>query len=208
MRIFLIRHGQTDYNAERRVQGTIDIPLNDTGRWQADRIGARLANYAPARIITSDLARAADTARAISALHPEVPFQETELLREVGYGVFEGLNGDEIVRSFPEEFRLWQEDREGYMPPGAETIHQQRARARLAADLIAEAGAPEETLIVVSHGAIMRSLVAAFMHLSIEQQVLLHFDNTSLTALEQGKRGMVLHLANCTAHLGERSIFP
>ncbi len=208
MRVFLVRHGQTDYNAERRVQGQIDIPLNDTGRWQAERVGARLSAYGPAKILTSDLSRAADTARAIAAHHSETPFVETELLREVGYGVFEGLNGDEIVGLYPEEFRLWQEDREGYMPPEAETIEQQRERAVRAAKLIESEGEEGSTIVVVSHGAIMRSLVAAFMHLEIEQQVLLHFDNTSLTALERGKRGMVLHLSNCTAHLGDSALFP
>jgi broad specificity phosphatase PhoE len=208
VRLLLVRHGQTQYNADRRVQGQIDIPLNDVGRWQAERIGARLSRYSPTMILSSDLSRAAETARAIADHHQTVPFQQSELLREVGYGVFEGLNGDDIVEKYPEEFRLWQEDRNGYMPPEAETIHEQRFRAAEAAKLIMEQGSEGDTIVVVSHGAIMRSLMATFMNLEIEQQVNLHFDNTSLTALERGQRGMVLRLSNDTSHLGDQAIFP
>ncbi len=208
MRLLLVRHGQTDYNAERRVQGQIDIPLNDMGRWQAERIGARLATYAPTTIIASDLSRASDTARAIAAHHPDVPFVQTELLREVRYGIFEGMSGDEIVAKYPEEFRHWQEDREGFMPPEGESIHDQRERASRAVRKIMAYAREGETTVVVSHGAIMRSILADLMRLGVEQQHLLHFDNTSLTALEQGKRGMVLQLSNCTAHLGESAVFP
>jgi broad specificity phosphatase PhoE len=167
-----------------------------------------LATYGPTRIVASDLARAADTARAVASHHPNVPYAETELLREVGYGIFEGLSGDEILATFPEEFRLWQQDHNGYMPPEAETIHEQRDRAARAAKMLLDEANEGETIIVVSHGAIMRSIMAAFLGLSIEQQSRLHFDNTSLTALEQGPRGMTLRLSNCTAHLGEQSIFP
>jgi probable phosphoglycerate mutase len=208
VRVLLVRHGQTQYNADRRVQGQIDIPLNDMGRWQAERIGARLAAYHPAAIISSDLSRAADTARAIAAHHETVPFVQTELLREVGYGVFEGLAGDEIVEKYPQEFRRWQEDHNGYMPPQAETIDEQRARASEAARLIFEQGVDGDTIIVVSHGAIMRSLMADFLRLTVEQQVNLHFDNTSLTALERSRRGMILRLSNDTSHLGDHAIFP
>jgi len=208
VRVLLVRHGQTQYNADRRVQGQIDIPLNDIGRWQAERIGARLANYGPTTIFSSDLSRAADTARAIAAHHPSTPFVESDLLREVAYGVFEGMDGDEIVSRYPEEFRLWQEDRYGYMPPEAETIEQQRARAERAAELILERGNEGDTIVVVSHGAIMRSLVASFLRLEVTHQNLLHFDNTSLTAFERTPRGLQLRLSNCTAHLGDQAVFP
>ena len=208
MRVLLVRHGQTDYNAERRVQGKIDIPLNDIGRWQAERIGARLASYGPTMIFSSDLSRAADTAQAIAAHHPETPFLKTETLREVGYGIFEGMDADEIVQAYPREFELWQGDRFGYMPPEAETIAEQRARAEGVAAMVLDHGRAGDTIIVVSHGAIMRSLVASFLRLDVSNQSLLYFDNTSLTAFEQTNRGMQMRLSNCTAHLGDQAIFP
>lgn len=207
MRILLVRHGETQYNADRRVQGQIDIPLNDTGRWQAERIGARLARYEPDLILTSDLSRAAETARAIAAHHPAAPLLDSELLREIHYGVFEGLDAGEIQSNYPEEMRLWQESDDGYMPPGAETITQQRARAELATQWLRERS-NGGTIVVVSHGGIMRSLLGSLLSLEVEQQVRFHFDNTSLTALEETRRGLSLRLVNDTSHLGERAVFP
>jgi probable phosphoglycerate mutase len=207
VQFLLVRHGQTQYNADGRVQGQIDIPLNDTGMWQAERIGERLSRYSPRAIITSDLSRAADTARAIAAHHPSVRFLETELLREVAYGVFEGMHLPEIKQTYPEEYLQWREGDIGYTPPDAESIYDQRARANRAVTWARE-HCTEGTIVLVSHGGIMRSLVANLLDLGIDQQVKFHFDNTSLTALEDTPRGMSLRLANDTSHLGERAAFP
>jgi broad specificity phosphatase PhoE len=208
VRILLVRHGQTDYNASLRVQGQIDIPLNETGRWQAERIGMRLSTYSPGLILTSDLSRAADTAKSIARHHPNTPFEQTELLREVRYGVFEGLSREDITARYPEEFHLWQGNDDGYMPPEAETIDEQRARGNSVAKLLIDRGGEHDTTIVVSHGAIMRSIMASFLELSVAQQIRMHYDNTSLSVIELTSRGMMLRLSNDTSHLGERSHFP
>ena len=207
MQFLLVRHGQTQYNADGRVQGQIDIPLNETGTWQAGRIGERLKGYSPNAIFASDLSRAADTARAIAAHHPSIPFLETKLLREIAYGVFEGMHLPDIEQTYPEEYLQWREGDVGYTPPNAESIYDQRARASHAVNWVREHCA-NGTIVLVSHGGIMRSLVANLLDLGIDQQVRFHFDNTSLTALEDTPRGMSLRLANDTSHLDEQSAFP
>lgn len=207
VQFLLVRHGQTQYNADGRVQGHIDIPLNEVGAWQAERIGERLKQYRPSAIFSSDLSRAADTARAIAAHHPGISHLKTELLREVHYGVFDGMYLPEIKDTYPEEYLQWREGDIGYTPPKAESIYEQRARASRAVNWVREHCA-EGTIVIVSHGGIMRALVANLLDLGIDQQVRFHFDNTSLTALEDTPRGMSLRLANDTSHLGERAAFP
>jgi probable phosphoglycerate mutase len=160
VQFLLVRHGQTQYNADGRVQGQIDIPLNEIGAWQAERIGERLKAYRPSAIFTSDLSRAADTARAIAAHHPAIPFLDTTLLREIDYGVFEGMHLPEIKQTYPEEYLQWREGDIGYTPPRAESIYEQRARASRAVKWVRE-HCSEGTIVLVSHGGIMRALVAS-----------------------------------------------
>lgn len=209
MQFLFIRHGQTDYNAQGRVQGQIDIPLNDLGKWQAERIGERLKSYEICGIIASDLSRARDTAKAVAQHHPHLTLLTTELLREVAYGVFEGMQLGEIQQTYPEEYLQWREGDVGYAPPGAENIYEQRARASKALTWLREHCTDSNgTLVVVTHGTIERSLIANLLDFGINEQLRLHFDNTSLTAIQETPRGMALFLANDTSHLGEKSAFP
>src|SRR5262245_53669131 len=105
--ILLIRHGETAWNAVRRLQGHIDIALNEEGERQADALARALADEPLAAIVSSDLARAVETARAVSAHHPHA-VQQDPLLRERAYGVFEGMLYADIERLYPVEFAAWQ----------------------------------------------------------------------------------------------------
>lgn len=209
MRFLFIRHGQTEYNATGRVQGQVDIPLNDVGKWQAERIGERLKSYEIRGIVSSDLSRAHDTAKAIGQHHPKLAILTTELLREVAYGVFEGMQLGEIEQTYPEEYLQWRQGDIGYAPPGAENIYEQRARAANALIWVREHCVDAEgTMVVVTHGTIQRALVSNLLDFGIDQQMRLHFDNTSLTAIQETPRGLSLFLANDTSHLSDKSNFP
>jgi broad specificity phosphatase PhoE len=207
VRFFFVRHGQTDYNAQGRVQGHIDIPLNELGRWQAEQAGERLKSYEIGGIISSDLARASETARAIAQHHPVQTLLTTPLLREINYGAFEGMQFPEIESTYPEEYLQWREGEIDYTPPGAESIYEQRARARKALMWVQE-HCPDCDAVVVAHGGILRSLIANLLDLGIDQQNRLHFDNTSLSVVTKTPRGMALMLLNDTSHLKDRSPYP
>lgn len=157
--LLLVRHGETDWNAARRIQGSTDIPLNDTGRAQARETAAILAErFSGLRplVVSSDLSRARETAEIIAdALGVDLAHAYPEL-RERAYGVAEGLS----IEEYHERFGAW--DRENV--PQAETSPQLRRRAVGAVRLIVRDArrlhAPEDVpVIAVSHGALISQLI-------------------------------------------------
>ena len=148
--ILLARHGETDWNAERRVQGKTDRPLNDTGRAQARALERELAGVRLVAVYSSDLSRALETARIVAGAHglPVTPVPE---LRERDFGTWEGLTDAEILERFPEA-------RTG--PWGdAETRDELAARVLATLRRISESHAGEMVL-VVTHGGPLRTMLA------------------------------------------------
>ena len=164
-RLLLWRHGRTAFNATARLQGQVDIPLDDVGRWQARTAAAALlARYTPTRIVSSDLGRAVQTAEALGRM-AEVAVELEPRVRERGFGEWEGLSGEEIAERWPQDYALW---RSGGEPVrvGAET---RLAVAQRTAEAIAELSAAsgrQDTLVVVSHGAAISSAVAELLGMS------------------------------------------
>jgi probable phosphoglycerate mutase len=156
--ILLIRHGETAWNAVRRLQGHIDIPLNQVGTRQAAALARALAAETLDAIVSSDLQRAMQTAQAVAALHPGVTLQTTAQLRERAYGVFEGMLYQEIQQQYPDDFALWQaREVEAVMPHGerlAESFHQFYDRAIAGLHAVA-AHHPGQTVAVVAHGGVL-----------------------------------------------------
>lgn len=151
----LIRHGQTDWNLERRIQGSTDIPLNDTGREDARTAAALLAGGTHHRIFASPLARAKETAQIIAnELGLQSP-ESTYGMREREFGDGEGMLVEEYLAAYSDWHGL---------PRGAESMEQVRDRAVDALHKIASAArrrsAPTaESVIVVTHGGVIRSLL-------------------------------------------------
>ncbi len=168
--IVLIRHGETAWNAERRLQGHIDIALNGEGLRQAEALAAALAPEHIDAIYASDLQRAFQTAQAVARLQG-LPVQADPALRERCYGGFEGLLYADIEQRFPREFAAWQaRDIDSVMPAGvreAETFRQFYQRAT-AAILALAARHPGQTLALVAHGGVLECAYRAALGLSLE----------------------------------------
>ncbi|MCC2958099.1 histidine phosphatase family protein [Massilia sp. IC2-477] len=168
--ILLIRHGETAWNAEKRLQGHLDIPLNAEGERQAALLGAALAAEPVDHIVSSDLMRARQTAEAIA--HTRGARVATDpALRERCYGGFEGLLYSEIAARFPLEFAAWQaRDVDGVLPPGTnqgESFRQFYERAVGA--ILAHAQAhPGKTIALVAHGGVLECAYRAALGLSLE----------------------------------------
>jgi probable phosphoglycerate mutase len=155
--ILLIRHGETAWNAERRLQGHLDIPLNEEGERQARLLAGALAHEPIDLLVSSDLGRARQTAQAVAALRG-MPLQIEPGLRERCYGGFEGLLYSEIEQRFPAEFAAWQaRDIDAILPDGkncGETFRQFYARATEAILGLARMH-PGRTLALVAHGGVL-----------------------------------------------------
>ncbi len=170
-RVIFWRHGRTAWNAARRFQGQSDIPLDDVGVGQAERSAALLAGKLAAfpvpgtlKIISSDLSRAYNTARSLSAL-TGVGITVDQRLRETFGGSWEGLSFEEIERAHPAQIKLWQLDEPNVRAGGGET-RAEVAERMVAAILDGIAGMAEGgTLVVATHGGATRVALAKLLGL-------------------------------------------
>lgn len=159
-RIIAIRHGETAWNVETRLQGHVDIALNARGQWQAVRTAQALADEDIAAIYTSDLARARATAEAIAqrAANPRARHvRPTPGLRERGFGIFEGQTYAQIANDWPDESERWRRRDPDYAPPGGETLLQVRTRVAHTLQCLAQAHTGEQ-IVLVAHGGVMDAL--------------------------------------------------
>ena len=156
-RIIAIRHGETAWNAVSRIQGQHDVGLNDTGRWQARRVGAALAGEEITAVYSSDLGRAHQTAQEISEV-TGIPVVRTTGLRERRFGMFEGKTFDEIHQHWPDHAHNWRKRLPEWEPPeGGESLMQLRARVQQTMVELA-ARHPGEQIVVVAHGGVLDTL--------------------------------------------------
>lgn len=148
--LYLVRHGETDWNRARRIQGRTDVPLNDTGREQARAVAEILTRRRWDAVLTSPLSRARETAEIIAdALGLDAP-EVFEGAMERDYGAAEGMDFAELQANYPGDQRA----------PGAETRDEVAARAVPALLALAEER-PGQSLLVVSHGGTIRSVLVA-----------------------------------------------
>lgn len=201
--ILLIRHGETEWNAEKRLQGHLDIPLNPQGQQQAQALADFLSEQTLAAVYASDLQRARQTAQAIAS-EQDLPLHIEIGLRERCFGAFEGMLYSEIGERFPEAHAAWQaRELDARFPPGvhvAETLREFYARSLGAVTTIANQH-PGARIAIVSHGGLLdciyRAATGKDMHAPRDFDILnaslnhLRWDGTQLHLL---KWGSVEHL--------------
>jgi broad specificity phosphatase PhoE len=158
------RHGQTSFNAERRFQGQLDVDLDDVGRAQASRAAILLERLAPSAIVSSDLTRARMTAKALGDV-TGLPVQTDKRLREIDVGSWQGLSFDEVALRYPVEAQQWRDGGDGRRG-GGETMVEVGVRV-VAATQDALTGLDDgQTLVIATHGAAGRALVASMLDLA------------------------------------------
>jgi 2,3-bisphosphoglycerate-dependent phosphoglycerate mutase len=164
--ILALRHGQTAFNATQRIQGHLDIGLDDTGRWQALRLGEALADAGIAAVHSSDLARARETAAPL-ARAAGLPVQAHADLRERHFGRLEGLSYAEIEERFPDDARRWRQREPGFGPGGGESLVVFSARVLAAFTRLAERHRGQ-TIAVVAHGGVLDCLYRAAQGIELQ----------------------------------------
>lgn len=192
--ITLIRHGETDWNRAKRLQGHIDIGLNDEGQAQAQRLGAALASEPFDAIIASDLQRAQQTAQAV-AQHQDINVQSEPRLRERCYGKLEGLTYSEIAEQHPRNYTAWQTREVDFVPEGGESLQMfyDRVQDGVQALLSKHAG---QRVAWVAHGGVLDCIyrIATGLDLAAPRDFdlknasvnRLHFSNGTLQIVEWG----------------------
>jgi probable phosphoglycerate mutase len=204
-RIIAVRHGETPWNVDARIQGQLDIQLNDTGRWQARRVGHALSSEQIAAIYSSDLGRAHETARAIADA-AGIPVVAHQGLRERRFGVFEGKTFDEIHQTWPEHAQNWKRRIPEWAPPeGGESLLQLRERvARTVSDLASKHRG--EQIAVVAHGGVLDTLYRIATGQEVNSPRTWQMPNGAINRLLWTPEGFTLVGWSDTQHLDQPTI--
>ena len=195
----IVRHGETEWNADGRIQGHTDVGLSDKGSQQSQLVAGRLAEYSIDIAYSSDLQRSAETAREILGQRT-VPLQTTPQLREYHKGVFEGLTVEETRQHYPELYAASLVKDLDFAPPGGESTRQTSARiASFVADV--RRCHVDDTVLIVGHGGALRAVFVALMELPLEANWRFFLANCGLSVVDIYPDNAVLRLYNDTSHL-------
>lgn len=198
-RLILVRHGQTLWNLERRFQGHTDICLSNTGIQQAYLLQKRFAAEKLDAIYSSDLRRAVDTAAIIAEPH-QLEVQVCSGLREMNFGIWEGLTYLEIEKSYPVLLQTWLNNPATLEVPGGETFLGVKERAlRILTEIIQKH--PQGNLLVVTHGGIIAALICGILQKPLEALWNYRHDNSAFTILTRKDEEITLELLNDCTHL-------
>lgn len=198
-RILAIRHGETDWNADTRIQGHTNIPLNAMGRWQAKQLAQALAHETIDVIYASDLSRAFETARAVAKVQRQ-RVVAVPLLRERHFGVFQGRQFKDIEVELPEQAARWRKRDVDFCPEGGESLRMFYERCVNAASALAAAH-PGQTVALVAHGGVMDCLYRAALHIDLQAPRAWLLGNASINRLLHTGEGFSLVGWSDTAHL-------
>jgi broad specificity phosphatase PhoE len=160
-RLLLVRHGATTATEEGRFSGSTGAELSEEGRWQAARLGERLARHSITAVYASPLSRALDTARIVAA-HCRLEPAVRDGLREIGHGRWEGMKREEVEHAFGGEYAAWEADPFTFAPEGGESGVAVLARALPVIREIVTAH-PGEQVLVVSHKATLRLILSSLL---------------------------------------------
>jgi Fructose-2,6-bisphosphatase len=198
MRFMIVRHGQTAWNQQRKIQGITDIPLNDVGRFQVRCLAEYIKkHYRVDAVYSSPLKRARETAQ-ICAEPFDIPVQLTDELREIRLGDWEGLTFDEIQRTHPKELELWEKEPHVCVIPGdSETISDIAIRLRGLIERLKELHeSNNETVLCITHHTPARLIIADSMGLGIKGMSHLRINNASLNVFDWTPDQTLLYTLN------------
>ena len=183
--LFIVRHGETEWNAEGRIQGHTDIGLSERGADQARSLAERLAG------VSIDVAYLGGR---------DIFLHETPMLREYHKGEFEGMTLAEIKSQFPDEYPKYLEKNLDYAPKGGETTRDVSARMAKIIEEI-KSNHLNEAVLVVSHGGALRAAMVSLLNMPIEGNWSFVFGNCGLTTVDTYEDNAVLRHFNDTSHL-------
>jgi len=199
-RIYVVRHGETQWNREEVFRGTKDIPLNDTGKKQAEMVGLYFSHIPVNRIISSPLSRALQTALAIGKT-TNIAVDTMEEFTDMNFGIWEGLALREVEERFPLDFSLWKLSPDKIRIESGETLA--IVRDRISAGLANISYDREDTVVIVTHRVICKILILYALGLGNDHFWDMKYDPGSISLLEYDNEMYTLIFNNDTCHLDD-----
>ena len=202
MRLYLVRHGETESNRRGLALGQDDVPLNEHGLWQAKRVGRALASEPLVAVYSSPLRRAQDTAQAVAGHHGR-EVQVEERLIEMDVGEVEGLPFDEVRKRYPDLLEKWVSGSgpTQTMPGGERLVDVQERAWALVNELAARHG--DEVIAAVSHNFVILSLNARALGIELAQFRRLRHSVAAVSVLDFSPKRVKVVRLNDTCHLDE-----
>lgn len=198
-RIYLVRHGTTDWNREEIFRGRAECPLNDTGRAEARALAAYFAEVPIAAVHSSPLSRALETARPVAESKGREVFPDPAFT-DLDFGAWQGLPLKEAREKYPDLYRLWREQPGAVSFPGGESLARVRNRGWEGLLRLAE-GSPRQTILIVTHRVVTKILICAALGLDDSCFWRVRQDSTAINCLEYDRGLFHLALVNDTCHL-------
>lgn len=196
-RIFLVRHGVTEQNEQRRYCGVTNVCLSSHGLYQAQLLGQFLSKQKITSIYTSPLKRCMVTATAIAQSHgiKAVPLHG---LSEIDFGLWEGLTFNEIQAGYPEQLNQWLENPDTFVFPQGEAVSGFRERVLVALETIL---ADQGDLVIVAHGGSLRIIICHLCGWGMDCLHSFELEPASVTVLEHHEKSTTVRILNDTCHL-------
>lgn len=203
MRLFIVRHGETAWNREGRFQGQLDVPLNEAGLLQADRVAERFRGYPLAAVLTSPLSRARVTGERIFEAADCDALVVDDGFQEINHGAWEGVTTDEVARRDGDLLKLWRTDPQRVTMPGAggESLADVGRRAVEALERVA-LGKYEGDVLLATHDAVGKVLICHYIGLPLTSYWRIRIPNCGVSCLDFGDDGPQLSLLGDVSHLG------
>jgi probable phosphoglycerate mutase len=198
-RILAIRHGQTAWNADSRIQGHTDIALDATGEWQAERLALALGDEELDVLYSSDLARARQTAAPLAA-RKKLQVRVDPGLRERGFGEFEGLSFKQIEQRWPEQAAAWRQRDPDFGARGGEVLRDFRERVVAAVTRLALAHRGQ-SIALVTHGGVLDLLYREATRVALDAPRTWQLSNAGINRLLSNAEGLFLVGWDDCAHL-------
>ena len=206
MRLCLVRHGETAWNAEQRMQGHKDLPLSPAGLTQAEQAAQQFRELEVAAIYSSDLQRAYQTATPIAATLGQSITRLTAL-RERNYGRCEGMIRNEVASRYADDARALRERQPDYVLPEGESLRQHQQRIEHCINELAQKH-PGQTVVVVTHGGVLDLIYRRATGTPLEKPRDFPIPNTGICWLSVTKDDWRIEQWATTVHLGERGAIP
>lgn len=201
MRIYLVRHGETEWNRTRRFQGRSNLPLNQEGKKQVRALALALKNEPLTAIYTSPLIRAFETARLIKVFHPSTPIIEEKGLIEMNLGEFDGMKVQDWAEQYPDIRKSWNKNPASVKMPGGESLKEVQARAKETLERITRIYSTDTTILISSHNFVNLTILCDLLKIPLNRFRELRQENAAFNVICRKGNRFYVELVNEGSHL-------